>query len=52
MKQSLQIVESMPGIAADTLSLELGDSLRHLPGRRQVCTGKWVEAEIDVVAKR
>ena len=51
MKQPLQIVECMPGIAADTLSLELGDSLRHLPGRRQVFTGKWVEAEIDVVAK-
>lgn len=49
--QDLEVIERSGTLSAETLSIELTESLRLLPGRREVFRGRLVEPETEIVIK-
>lgn len=50
--ENLRVIKPSELCSADVLSLELGESLRILPGRREVCFAKLSDPSMNVVVKR
>ncbi len=49
--QDLEVIERSVGLKAETLSIELTESLRLLPGRREVYGGRLEDPQAEVVVK-